>query len=106
VPASSHVAAQVAPPAQVAAPSAPVAPAQSAPAGSVSGQDVLAPLAGVVDSIDVRVGQAVNAGDRVAVIEAMKMKTDVFSKTSGTIKSIFVKIKDSVDTDQPILNIG
>jgi biotin carboxyl carrier protein len=91
-------------PAPVAAP--PVAPTISAPVASTSSQDVLAPLAGVIDSIDVRVGQAVNAGDKVAVVEAMKMKTDVFAKVAGTVQRIAVKAHDSVDTDQVILTIG
>ena len=82
-----------------------VAPPASAPAAA-TGHDVLAPLAGVVDSIEVRVGQAVKVGDTVAVIEAMKMKTDVFAKVAGTVQTIAVKAKESVDTDQVLLTIG
>lgn len=89
------------------APPPPAAPQVSAPAPVAgSGHNVVAPLAGVVDSVEVRVGQAVNAGDKVAVIEAMKMKTDVFAKTAGTVTSIAVKAHESVDTDQVILTIG
>jgi len=82
---------------------APVAPAPAPAAGS---HDVVAPLAGIVDSIEVRVGQTVNVGDKVAVIEAMKMKTEVFTKVAGTVQRIAVKAHDPVDTDQAILTIG
>jgi glutaconyl-CoA decarboxylase len=85
-----------------AAPSAP-APAAPVPAGANS---VVAPLAGVIDSIDVRIGQTVNAGDKVAVLEAMKMKTEVFAKSSGTVSHIYVKSGESVDTGQSLLSIG
>lgn len=90
-------------------PAAPPPPAPSAvpvnslPAGA---GDVIAPLAGVVDSIDVRIGQTVTVGDRVAVIEAMKMKTDIFAKVAGTVQRIAVKTHDSVDTGQTIISIS
>ncbi len=101
--AAPAVAAQaVASPAAVASVSAPA----PAPVAASSAQDILAPLAGVIDSIDVRVGQTVKAGDKVAVVEAMKMKTDVFTKVAGTVQRIAVKAHDSVDTDQVILTIG
>jgi biotin carboxyl carrier protein len=80
---------------------APVAAAVPAGAG-----DVVAPLAGVIDSIEVRVGQTVAVGDLVAVVEAMKMKTDIFAKVAGTVQRIAVKAHESVDTGQVIASIG
>ncbi|WP_158240825.1 biotin/lipoyl-containing protein [Telmatospirillum siberiense] len=85
------------------APVSPPAPAHAQPSGA---GDVAAPLAGVVDSIDVRIGQVIAVGDRVAVIEAMKMKTDIFAKTAGTVQRIDVKVHDSVDTGQTLLSIS
>ncbi len=82
---------------------APRAPAAALPAGA---RDVVAPLAGVMDSIEVRIGQMVNVGDKVAVLEAMKMKTDVFAKVAGTVERIAVKAHESVDTGQVILTIA
>lgn len=77
--------------------------APKAPAGAA---DVVAPLAGMVQSVEVRVGQQVNVGDHVAVIEAMKMKTDVFTKVAGTVTSVLVKVGDSIGTDEAIISIG
>lgn len=59
--------------------------------------DEVAPLAGAVQSVDVAVGQTVSAGDKIATIEAMKMKTDVFARGSGKVIAVAVKPGDFVD---------
>jgi biotin carboxyl carrier protein len=82
---------------------APAAAAEAVPAGPGA---VVAPLAGVVYAIDVRVGQTVKPGDQVATIEAMKMKTYVLAKTGGTVGSIAVKVQDSVETGQVLLTLA
>src|SRR5271157_6548777 len=69
------------------------------PAGAGAGAEV-APLGGVVVSIDVKTGQAIKAGDKVAVIEAMKMKTDVVAKNTGVVGNILVRPSDSIETGQ------
>jgi biotin carboxyl carrier protein len=87
----------------VAAPDpAPAPAAEAAPAGPGA---VVAPLAGVVYALDVRVGQTVKPGDQVATIEAMKMKTYVLAKSAGTVGSISVKVQDSVETGQVLLTL-
>jgi len=89
----------------VAAPVA-AAPAPAAAAVAAAPGDEVAPLAGVVDSVEVRVGQTVAVGDKIATIEAMKMKTEVFAKHAGTVTRIAVKAFDSVDTGQVLLTVG
>jgi biotin carboxyl carrier protein len=90
---------------------APVAPAQPAPVPAAPpvpagpGSEV-APLAGVVYAIDVHVGQAVQPGDRIATIEAMKMKTFVLAKGAGTVTAIAVNLNDSVEAGQVLLTLG
>jgi len=81
-------------------PAAPVAPAAAA-AG-----DEVAPLAGTVQSIDVTLGQTVQAGDKIATIEAMKMKTEVHAKGGGKVAAIAVKPGDSVDTGAVLLTLA
>ena len=88
-------------PAPVAAP----AVAAAAPAAAQAGDEV-APLAGVVDSVVVTLGQAVAVGDKIAVIEAMKMKTEVFAKNAGKVASIAVKAGQSVDGGQVLLSLS
>ncbi len=92
-------AAAVAPP-----PSAPAA-APAATGGGGDG-DKLAPLGGVVVEICVKIGDAVKAGDRVATIEAMKMKTAVSAHRDGTVSAIPVKVGDAVDAGQSLMTIS
>ena len=71
---------------------APVAAPAASLAVAVAGAEV-APLAGVVVSIDVALGQTIEAGDKIATIEAMKMKTDVYAKGAGRVASIAVRAR-------------
>lgn len=100
------------PPAAAQAPSpaptpAPASAPASAPAlAAAQAGDEVAPLAGVVDNILVKTGQSVAVGERIAVIEAMKMKTDVFAKGAGTVANIAVKPGQSVDSGQVLLSLS
>ena len=94
--------------APVSAPAAPppaaAAPAPAAP--SAGAGDKVAPLGGVIVEISVKVGDAVKAGDQVAVIEAMKMKTVVAADHDGSVQAIHVKAGDAVDAGQPLMTIS
>ena len=93
---------------RVAAP-APAAAAPAAPAAapaSAGANDQVAPLGGVIVEVSVKNGDAVKAGDQVAVIEAMKMKTVVASDHAGTVSNIMVKTGDAVDAGQPLMTIS
>ena len=88
-------------PAAAAAPAA--APAAAAPAG---GKKIGSPLPGVIISVDVKEGQAVKRGQKVAVIEAMKMENEILAECDGTITAIHVKQGDSVLEGADIVTIG
>jgi glutaconyl-CoA/methylmalonyl-CoA decarboxylase subunit gamma len=85
-------------------PSAPAAPAAAPVAGGPD--EKAAPLAGVVIEIAVSVGQQVNAGDKVAVIEAMKMKTVVSAHKAGKVTNVAVKVGDAVEAGQALVTIS
>ncbi len=91
--------------ASVSAPAAAPAP-KAAPIASGEGGLLTSPLAAVVVSVDVSVGDSVEAGQQVLTLEAMKMTTVVSATTSGTIGSIAVKPGDSVDEGQELMTIG
>jgi len=76
------------------------------PAGPASPGERLSPLAGVVASIEVQVGQTVAAGERILTIEAMKMKTSVTAHRAGRIERLLVQVGDGVDAGQPLVIIG
>ena len=98
-PAAAPAAAPVAAPKAQAAPAAaPAAAPEAAPkaAAPAGGKAIKSPLPGVILSIDVKEGQAVKRGQKVAVLEAMKMENEILSEFDGTITAIHVAKGDSV----------
>jgi biotin carboxyl carrier protein len=93
---------------------APVAPIVSAPVAAAprpvaaaSGPGVVAaPLAGIVVSVDVNVGDAVSADQGVIMMEAMKMQTAIASPSAGKVIEIYVKRGDTVTEGSPLVKIG
>ena len=88
--------------APVAAPAAPKPAA--APAGA--GKAVKSPLPGVIISINVNVGDAVKAGQVVAVLEAMKMENEIQAEFDGTVTAIHAAKGDSVLEGAAIVTLG
>ena len=81
------------------------APAQTA-AAPASGNAVKAPLPGTITEINVTIGQQVNVGDTVIVLEAMKMQNNIETEYAGTVKAISVSKGDSVMEGAVLLTIG
>ena len=83
-------------------------PAAPAPAAAPSGAGVTikSPLPGIIISIDVKEGQAVKRGQKLAVIEAMKMENDILSEADGTVTAIHARKGDSVLEGADIVTIG
>ena len=103
--AQSPVVAPVAAPAAPAAKSAPQPAAQpAAPAGA--GNALKAPLPGTIIDVKVQVGQQVNVGDTVLVLEAMKMQNNIESEYAGQVTSVLVKQGDTVMEGAVLLTIG
>ncbi|SRR5690606_23085695 len=75
-------------------------------AENVSGEQVRAPLPGTITSIEVKVGDRVEEGDVLFIMEAMKMENEIPSPVSGTIKAIHVAQNASVDTGELLATIG
>ena len=73
-------------PAPAAAAPKPAAPAAAAGAGN----PVKAPLPGTISSISVKVGDQVNVGDTVLVLEAMKMQNNIEAEKDGKVTAICV----------------
>lgn len=95
-----------APVAATAAPAAaaPAAAAPKAPAGA--GEKVNSPLPGVIVEVSVKEGQAVKAGQKVAVLEAMKMENEIPAPKDGTITAIHVQKGDSILEGAPVVTIA
>lgn len=109
-PVTAPVAAPASPP--VGAPNAvgAAAPAPSGanagPAGEPGATAVLAPMSGVVVEINVAVGDAVDSGQVVAVMEAMKLKSPIVVGTAGTVATIDATVGDPVEAGAAILTLS
>ena len=64
---------------------------------------VLSPMPGLLVEVAVTQGQKVQAGERVAVIEAMKMENVLFAAQDGVVKSVQATKGDSLSVDQVIV---
>ncbi len=70
------------------------------------GEQIKAPMPGRVVSISAAVGDAVESGQGVVVIEAMKMENELRAHASGTVKEIRVGEGDTVDKNAVLVIIG
>lgn len=86
------------------APAAPTA-APAAPATG-SGESVPAPLAGNIWKVQVSAGQAVQEGEVLVILEAMKMETEVRAAKSGTVVSVDVKEGDTVQVGDSLITLA
>lgn len=79
------------------------AAAPKAAAGNA--KSINAPMPGTMIRVEVSEGDTVKAGDVVAVIEAMKMETEIKAENGGTISEVLVGAKDVVTAGQAIIMI-
>ena len=68
--------------------------------------NVESPMTGNVIEISVEIGQTVDVGDLLIVIESMKMENEIFSEVSGTITGILVKEEQNVGQDEVLMTIS
>jgi acetyl-CoA carboxylase biotin carboxyl carrier protein len=92
----------------------PPAAVETAPEGprADAGTDVVSPMIGIVYLAPtptaepyVRVGQTVQAGDTVALVEVMKMFTPVQAGVSGVVRAVLVSSGEHVDRGQPLVRV-
>ena len=95
-----------APVARAAPASAPAAAPSAAPApppGEAADMTVTSPLSGTVFKMLVKVGDSVESGQDLLILEAMKMETNVVAAGPGTIKNIPVAEGDAVSQGQLLI---
>jgi propionyl-CoA carboxylase alpha chain len=67
---------------------------------------LLSPMPGLLADITVQPGQKVLAGEKLAVIEAMKMENILTATQDGTVKDVLAKKGESLAVDQPIVSFA
>ena len=81
----------------------PAEPLKVNPSSSIS--QILAPIPGVVLSIDVAVGDTLKVGDRMLVLEAMKMENNIVCEKAGTITAMKVVVGQQVLQNEVMIEI-
>jgi acetyl-CoA/propionyl-CoA carboxylase biotin carboxyl carrier protein len=74
--------------------------------GGAGSGDVAVPMQGTIVKVLVDVGQAVEAGQAVVVLEAMKMENQISCEKAGTVKEVKVKAGDTVGTGDVVVVIA
>ena len=67
---------------------------------------LLSEISGSIWKIDCKVGDVIETGQDVIVIESMKMEIHVVSHVTGTVVSIFVVEGEMVDEDQKLIELN
>jgi oxaloacetate decarboxylase alpha subunit/pyruvate carboxylase subunit B len=94
------------PPPKPAAAAAPKKPAVAPAAADVDGTPINAPMPGMIVSYEKNVGDSVNEGETIVILEAMKMENALPATVSGTIKAINYSSGDSVAKNDVLAVIG
>jgi biotin carboxyl carrier protein len=66
---------------------------------------IVAPIPGVVMSIDVKVGDTLKVGDRMLVLEAMKMENNIVCEKAGTITAMKITVGQQVLQNEVMIEL-
>ena len=78
----------------------------AAPAAPAGGTKVTAPMPGNILDVKVAVGDKVQEGQLVVLLEAMKMENEIFSPAAGSVTAVMVKKGDTVNSNDVLVTIG
>lgn len=67
---------------------------------------VSSPMPGIIVAVPVKVGDVVHTGQKVIILESMKMENELRSPLDGVVTHVFVEKGASVDKDQPLVGIS
>ena len=70
---------------------------------TLAGKEIRSLMAGIISSINVKPGEALKPGQKVATLIAMKMENEIVSEISGIVKEIKIKENQSVDAGEVLI---
>lgn len=73
---------------------------------TTSEEKILAPMQGNILRIDVKVGQVVNRGDCLLILEAMKLENEILAPVSGRVVEIATNVGQTVNANELLVVIG
>lgn len=74
---------------------------------SIDGEAAItSPMPGIIVAVQVSVGQAVRQGDKVVILESMKMENELRAPCDGVVTQVHVSSGASVDKDQALVTIS
>lgn len=65
-------------------------------ASSTAPKSITSPLPGTIIRLEVHEGESIRRGQRIAIIEAMKMENDILSPRDGVVSALYIREGDSV----------
>ena len=85
---------------------APAPVAAAAPSGAAGSITVESPMPGKILSVEKKVGDSVEAGQTIMILEAMKMENEIVAPEAGTIASINVSVNQSVEAGEVLATLN
>ena len=85
---------------------APAPAPAAAPSGAAGSITVESPMPGKILSVDKNVGDHVDAGQTIMILEAMKMENEIYTAVAGTVTQLCCKEGDTVSTGDTLLVVA
>ena len=82
-----------------------VDPAENATANAAGGGNLNAPMPGKIIAVMAKSGDAVQAGDKLVIMEAMKMEHTISAPVSGTVRDVYFAVGDQVGDGDELIAI-
>lgn len=86
--------------------SAPPAPKAVKSQGTIGNIKISAPMPGTILGVNVNVGDKIEKGQTLLVLEAMKMENEIAAPEAGMVSSVNVNVGDSVESGQLLVSMG
>lgn len=71
--------------------------------GDKKHREVKSPMAGLILKVLVGEGESVSKGQKLVILEAMKMENDIIAESSGVVSKVFVREGENVETGQTLI---